>query len=91
MTTLPPSGVKYFPEDSLEKKVYGVVDDLSNYLPIANDRNRMGFSLYKFVQGEGDEPEILVKTLKLTIKDISREELAKLIKTEIEKIKAQHI
>lgn len=91
MTTLPPSGVKYFPEDSLEKQVYGVVEDLTNYLPIANDRNRMGFSLYKFIQGEGDEPEILVKTLKLTIKGISQEELAKLIKTKIEKIEVQHI
>lgn len=87
MTTLPPPIVKKFSDDSIEKKVYGIVETLNNYLPVMNDRNRLGFALYKYVKGEGDDPEILVKSMKLKVEGISLEEIAQLIKTEIEKIK----
>ncbi|NCS89009.1 MAG: hypothetical protein AUK34_08925 [Ignavibacteria bacterium CG2_30_36_16] len=87
MTTLPPPEVKKFSDDSIEKKVYGIVEALNNYLPIMNDRNRLGFALYKYVKGEGDEPEVLAKTMKLKLEGISEEEIARLIKTEIDKIK----
>jgi len=76
MSTLPPPSTKKFPEDSLESKVYKIVEDLKEYLPILNDRNRLGFSLFLYMKGEGDKPEVLVKTLKLTLNNISEEELA---------------
>lgn len=76
MSTLPPPEIRKFPEDSLESRVYKIVEDLKEYLPISNDRNRLGFSLYLYMKGEGDKPEVLVKTLKLTLKNISEEELA---------------
>lgn len=87
MTTLPPPKVKPFPDDSLEKKVYNIIESFKAYLPIMNDRNRLAFSLYKYLQGEGDEPLIAVKTNKLKIVGISAEELAKKIDEEIKKIK----
>ncbi len=87
MTTLPPPSTKNFPEDSLEKKVYNIVESLSEYLPILNDRNRLGFSLYKYLKGEGDNPEILVKSTKIKVTGITEEELANKIKNEISKIK----
>ena len=87
MTTLPPPKIKKSSEDSLEKQVYQVVENLSDYIPIANDRNRLGFNLYKYMKGEGDKPEILVKTSKIKIKGINTEELAGRIKSELEKIK----
>ena len=87
MTTLPPSNVREFPEDSLEKKVYKIADSFEQYIPITNDRNRLGYNLYKFMTGEGDAPEIIVRNAKLNIQNISFEELAKKITQELEKIK----
>ena len=72
-------GVTNTPEDSIEKKVYNVVNDLTQYLPITNDRNRLGFDLYKFVIGEGDEPLVTIRNAKVKLQGISVEELAKLI------------
>ncbi len=87
MTTLPPPGTDQFPDDSVEKQVYNIVDGLKDYLPIMNDRNRLGFCLYKYMTGEGDSPEVIVKTNKLIVEGITPEELASRISTEIDKIK----
>jgi hypothetical protein len=86
MSTLPPPSTKKFPEDSLESKVYKIVEELKEYLPVLNDRNRLGFSLFLYMKGEGDKPEVLIKNLKLTINSISEEELAKKINNELQKI-----
>ena len=87
MTTLPSPGTNKFPDDSVEKQVYNIVDRMREYLPVMNDRNRLGFCLYKFMKGEGDTPEVIVKTNKLVIKGISPEELASKISGELNKIK----
>lgn len=87
MTTLPPPKVKQFPEDSLEKKVYNMIESFKENLPIMNDRNRLAFSLFKYLKGEGDAPFIAVKTNKLKIVGLSEEELAKRIDDELKKIK----
>ncbi len=76
MTTLPPAGVKKFPEDSLENKVYSIVESFKENIPIMNDRYRLGYNLYKFVTGEGDPPEITVKNTKLHLENITEPELA---------------
>lgn len=89
MTTLTPAGIKEFPEDSLEKKIYTMVDSLSQYLPVANDRNRLSFCLFKYVKGEGDAPKVLVHSTKVKIEGISSEALADKLNTEIEKIKQE--
>ena len=87
MTTLPSPGTNEFPDDSVEKQVYNIVDGLKEYLPIMNDRNRLGFCLYKYMKGEGDSPEVIVKTNKLIVEGITPDELALKISTEIDKIK----
>ena len=87
MTTLSQPNTREFPDSSMEKKVYNIVESLIEYLPIANDRNRLGFGLYKFMTGEGDPPDVLIKSSKLKIKGITPEELAKKISTEIENLK----
>ncbi|GAB4288608.1 MAG: hypothetical protein Kow0098_06030 [Ignavibacteriaceae bacterium] len=87
MTTLPPPKTNYFPPDTLEKQVYNLVEELKDYLPIMNDRNRLGFSLFKFMKGEGDDPSVLVKTQKLTLNGITPEELAKKLSEGLAKIK----
>ena len=87
MSPTTPPGVKKFPEDSIEKSVYKIVESLSEFLPIINDRNRLGFSLYKYVIGEGDDPLTTLKNAKVKIKGISIEELAGKISSEIVHIK----
>jgi hypothetical protein len=89
MGTLPPPATKPFPDDSLEKKVYKAVDKFREYLPIENDRNRLGFALFKYITGEGDEPGITLKSTKVKIEGISLQELAKNLSTEMDKIKSQ--
>lgn len=87
MTTLPPPFIKQAPSDSLEKKVYALIDSLGDYLPISGDRNRLSFSLYKYLTGEGDEPAVSVKHNKLTITGISENELVNKIESGISEIK----
>jgi hypothetical protein len=87
MSTLPPPTVKKSSDDSLESKVYTIVESLKNNIPIMNDRNRLGFGLYKFMKGEGDKPEVLVKTSKLNVKGITLDELAEKINTALSKLK----
>lgn len=86
MTTLPPPSTKKFPEDSLEKKVYNIVEKYSENIPIPNDRNRLGFNLYKFMTGEGDPPEVCVKAAKIKVEEISEEELAAKISEDLKQI-----
>ncbi|RKY93908.1 MAG: hypothetical protein DRQ01_03625 [Ignavibacteriae bacterium] len=87
MTTLPPPGTNEFPDSSIEKKVYGIVESLSDYIPISNDKNRLGFGLYKYITGEGDPPETLLKSTKIKIEGITLEDLAAKIKTKLEEVK----
>lgn len=76
MTSLTPSPVKQFPENSLEKQIYNLVDSFEGFLPITNDRNRLSYCLFKYMTGEGDKPEILVKNQKMKITGISEKDLA---------------
>ena len=87
MSTLPPPVSKKFPEDSPEAQVYKIVENLREYLPVLNDRNRLGFCLYLYIKGEGDKPELLMKTLKLNVQNITLEELAQKINSELLNIK----
>jgi len=87
MSTLPPPSVKKSSDDSLESKVYTIVESLKDYIPVMNDRNRLGFGLYKYLKGEGEKPEILVKTSKLNVKNISLDKLAEKINAELSKLK----
>ena len=87
MGTLPPPKVKKAPEDSLESKVYTMVETFKEYIPIPNDRNRLSYCLFKYLNGEGDAPKILLKTSKINYEGISKEELAKKLDEELSKIK----
>ena len=89
MTSLSAPKTNNFDENSLEKKVYNIVEGLTEFIPIPNDRNRLGFSLYKYMSGEGDKPEILVRTTKIKVVGISLDDLAKKISSEVQNIKKE--
>jgi len=86
MTTLPPPATNFFPEDSLEKKVYNIVEKYAANIPIANDRNRLGFNLYRYLTGEGDPPDVSVKTSKLKLEGISEKELADKVSSDLQEL-----
>jgi hypothetical protein len=86
MTTLPPPGTIEFPENSLEKKVYNVVELFSDYIPVTNDKNRLGYCLFKFKRGEGDPPKIALRSAKIKVVGISIDELAEKIDNELGKV-----
>ncbi len=87
MSTQPAPFVNNFPADSLEKQIYTFIDSLDAYLPVPNDRIRLSYSLFKFMNNEGDEPLISIKAAKLTIKGITDEELAVKVASGLAKIK----
>ncbi len=89
MTSLPPAPVKPFPENSIEKKAYSIAESLAEFLPIMNDRNRLGFNLYRHLRGEGDDIRTIVITNKFTIENISREDLISLIEEKVEAVKKE--
>lgn len=89
MTSLPPATVKPFPENSIEKKAYSIAESLAEFLPIMNDRNRLGFNLYRHLRGEGDDIRTIVITNKFTIENISREDLISLIEEKVEAVKKE--
>lgn len=87
MSTLPPPAVNEFPPDSLEKQVYNLVDLFSEYLPVPNDRNRLSYSLFKYMTGEGDPALVSIKAAKVTLKGIAIEDLANKLEAGIQAIK----
>jgi len=87
MATKAPSPVKVFPDSSLEKQVYSFVDSLKEFIPVDNDRNRLSYGLVKYMEGNGDAPDILVKSTKVEIANISASELAQKLSGGIGKIK----
>lgn len=87
MTTLPPPAVKKFPENSLEKQCYNITEMFKENIPIMNDRNRLGYCLFKYMSGEGDTPEILMVSTKIKIEGMEKKELAKKISDQLAKIK----
>ncbi len=88
MTTLPPPATKPFPDNSIEKKCYGIAESLKEYIPAMNERNRLGFNLYRFAIGEGDTPEIILRNAKINFTGISEKELVAKIADEMNKIKS---
>jgi len=74
---------------SIERQVYAIVEEFKDNVPVPNDRNRLAFCLYKYVNGEGDSPEILVKTTKIKIEGISEKELGTKLKEKVSTVKKE--
>lgn len=89
MTTLNPAGTIKFPDSTLEKKVYNIVEQFAEYIPVTNDKNRLGYCLFKFMKGEGDAPKIALRSAKIKVVGIPVDELANKIDAELKNISAQ--
>lgn len=87
MATLPPPATSKASEDSLEHQVYTIVEKYSENIPIANDRNRLAFNLFNFMNGEGDPPSILLNSAKIKVEGIEKSELAELLDYQLKSVK----
>jgi len=87
MTTLPPPTMQKSNENQLEKQVYNLVDEFKDYITIPNDRYRLAYNLVKYLQGEADIPEILIKSTKINFVNISEADLAIKLNEALNKIK----
>lgn len=52
MTTKQPAGVNFAGDDAPIKKLYAGIDELSDILPVENDRNRLSFCLNLYLNKE---------------------------------------
>lgn len=87
MSTKPAFTTQLHPEDSVETKTYNLVDSLKEFMPIENDRNRLGYGLFKYLNGEGDAPEILLQSAKIRFEGIEYYDLAKKLTDGLKNIK----
>jgi len=51
MTTKPPPKVKEEESSAVIKRIYGIVDELKDTIPVMNDRYRLAFCLNKYYEG----------------------------------------
>jgi len=87
MSTKPAFNTKLHPENSIETKTYNLVESLKEFIPIENDRNRLGYGLFKYLNGEGDAPEILLQSAKIRFEGIEYSELAQKLSDGLKEIK----
>ncbi len=89
MATLAAPLTKQYPDNSLEKKAYDIAEKFKDNMPLMNDRNRLGFNLYRYLKGEGDTPEVIIRTARFTLNGITKDELAAKLNDEIAKLKEE--
>ncbi len=87
MSTKPASPVKEFSAETMEKKVYNLVESFKEFLPIDNDRNRLAYGVIQYLLGDSDAPEVLLRSSKVKIEGIEYSELASKLSTGINSIK----
>jgi len=83
MSTLPPPIEKKFEPETLESKIYTLIENYSEYIPIKNDRLRLSFYLFNFLEGHGDPPDKSLFYSKIKINKIEQNNLIKLIEKDI--------
>lgn len=81
MSTLPGPATNQLRDSAIEKKAYTIAEQLSGYLAGANAANRLGYLVYLYFIGEGDEPEVFLRSGKFSLRDISRDEFLRQLKS----------
>jgi len=87
MSTKPAFATTPHPENSVERKTYNLVESLKEFMPIENDRNRLGYGLFKYLNGEGDAPTVLLQSAKIRFEGIEYSELAQKLADGLKEIK----
>mgnify|MGYP001292013270 CR=1 FL=1 len=88
MSTLASSPVQEFPDTSTEKKAYNIAESFASYIPVPNDRYRLGFQLYRHLSGDGETIPVAIKTARLTLKGITEEQLISQVTRAVDAIRS---
>lgn len=86
MTTKAPASVKEANPDDPVKKIYSMVDEFKDVIPIMNDRYRLAFNINKFFNGEAASIEEAVTSTNAESCTIEKKELIKQLKEKYEKL-----
>lgn len=52
MTTKPPAEIDYYSDEDQIKKIYNLTESLSEIIPIVNERYRLAYCLYLYLNGK---------------------------------------
>ncbi len=86
MTTKPPAKIKEEDSSKPLKKIYTMVEELKDIIPVMNDRYRLGFCLNRFYTGESGSIKEAVQSAKPFSCKISLKELEKIVTEKYNKL-----
>jgi hypothetical protein len=86
MTTKPPPKIKEENVSEPVKKIYSMIHELKEIIPIMNERYRLGYCLFKYYNGEAVSISEALSSANPESCTISREELERLISEKYNKL-----
>ena len=86
MTTKPPASVKEADPNSPLKKIYTMVEELKEIIPVTNERYRLAFCLNKYFTGEAASIKETMVSANPESCTIDRHELEKIVTEKYNKL-----
>ena len=86
MTTKPPAKIKEEDSSKPLKKIYTMVEELKDIIPVMNDRYRLGFCLNRYYTGESGSIKEAVQSAKPFSCRISLQELENIVSEKYNKL-----
>jgi hypothetical protein len=68
MTTKAPSKIKEAEDSDPLKKMYAIIEEMADIIPVTNDRYRLAYNLNKFYTGEAASLDEAVRASKVECK-----------------------
>ena len=86
MTTKPPASVKEADPNSPLKKIYTMVEDFKEIIPVTNERYRLAFCLNKYYSGEANSIREIIVSANPESCTVDYHELEKLVTEKYNKL-----
>lgn len=87
MTTKAPAKIKPEDPETPISKIYAMVEELKDSIPMPNDRNRLGFCLNRYYIGEAGTIKEAVYSAKPESSSIELDELVRIFTRKFEELK----
>jgi len=86
MTTKPPASIQEADPNSPIKKLYNMVDELKDVIPVMNERYRLAFCLNKYLNNEANSIKEALTSAKPESCTIDMKELEKIVTEKYNKL-----